>query len=153
MTDKNLLKILDNIAILLEIKGENPFKARAYSNAATLIRENQIDVFKEVLDSTLDNIKGFGEALVKKITDYVQNGKMSYYEKLTSEIPESLVDITKINSMGPRKTKLVYEELGISTIEEFEKACNDGRLANLKSFTPKIIEIILNSIAQRKEMK
>ncbi|OGU40857.1 MAG: hypothetical protein A2X61_15910 [Ignavibacteria bacterium GWB2_35_12] len=153
MLDKKLVKILDNIAILLEIKGENPFKSRAYSNAATLIRENQIDVFKEVQDGTLGNIKGFGEALVKKLTDYVQNGKMSYYEKLTSEIPESLVDIIKINSMGPKKTKLVYEELGIKTVNELEDSCLNGSLAKVKGFTDKTIEIILNSIAHKKASK
>lgn len=153
MPDKKLIKILDNIAILLEIKGENPFKAHAYSNAAEIIRENQVDIEKEVQAGTIGNIKGFGEALVKKLTDYVQNGKMSYYEKLTSEIPESLVDITKINSMGPKKTKLVYEQLGVKSIHELEEACLNGSLSKLKGFTDKTIDIILNSIAHKKASK
>lgn len=153
MPDKKLVKILDNIAILLEIKGENPFKARAYSNAATLIRENQIDIEKEVKDGTLGNIKGFGDALVKKLTEYIQTGKISYYEKLIIEVPETLIDITKINSIGPKKTKLVYEQLGIKSINELEEACLNGTLTKLKGFTDKTIEIILNSIAHKKASK
>ncbi|TAL69342.1 MAG: DNA polymerase/3'-5' exonuclease PolX [Bacteroidetes bacterium] len=153
MPDKKLIKILDNIAILLEIKGENPFKSRAYSNAAEIIRENQLDIQKEVQEGTLSNIKGFGDALVKKMTEYVQIGKISYYEKLIAEIPESLVDITKINSMGPRKTKLVYEQLGVKSINELEEVCLNGSLKKLKGFTDKSIEIILNSIAHKKASK
>ena len=150
MYDKNLVNILDNIAILLQIKGENPFKARAYSNAAAIIRENQIDVRGEVQEGTLGNLKGFGNAFVKKLTEYVQQGKISVYEKLISEIPESLVDITKIKSIGPGKTRLVYEKLGITTLAEFEKACKDGRLSNLKGFTQKTIDVIIENVSQKK---
>jgi DNA polymerase (family 10) len=153
MHDKKIIKILDNIAILLEIKGENPFKSRAYSNAAEIIRENQVDIFNEVQEGTLGNIKGFGEALVKKLTEYAETGKISYYDKLITEIPESLVDITKINSMGPRKTKLVYEQLGVKNINQLENVCIDGTLSKLKGFTDKTIEIILNSIAHKKASK
>ncbi|MBI5324521.1 MAG: DNA polymerase/3'-5' exonuclease PolX [Ignavibacteriae bacterium] len=153
MPDKKLVKILNNISILLEIKGENPFKSRAYSNAAEIIRENQIDIEKEVQGGTLGNIKGFGEALVKKLTEYVETGKITYYEKLISEIPESLVDITKINTMGPKKTKLVYEQLGVKNINELESACLTGSLSKVKGFTEKSIEIIQNSIAHKKASK
>ncbi|MGA2297475.1 MAG: helix-hairpin-helix domain-containing protein [FCB group bacterium] len=146
MVDKKLIKILENISIILEIKGENPFKARAYSNAAQKIKNENIDIHEAVRNNNLARIKGFGEALQKKITDYVQNGKMSYYEKLIEEIPESLIELTKIPNIGPKRAKLLYEQLNISNIDELEKACLDGRLTQVKRFTANVQDEILKSI-------
>ncbi len=146
MDKAELIRILKNIATLLEIKGENPFKARAYLNAATYLIENDIDIFEHVRNGTLGEIEGFGKALIEKISDYVLNGKMKYYERLIEEIPESLVEITKIPGIGPKKAKLLYEKLGITDIDELEEACLESRVRQLKGFTEKTIEMILNSI-------
>ncbi len=146
MNKLELIKILTNIGILLEIKGENPFKARAYTNSAQFLIENDIDISERVRNGTLGELEGFGNALVEKITDYVQNGKMQYYERLISEIPQTLVDITKISGIGPKKAKLLYEKLGIANLDELEEACFESRVRQIKGFTEKSIEMILNSI-------
>jgi DNA polymerase (family 10) len=153
MYDKKLVKLLRNASILLQIKGENIFKANAYSNAADIIESQQLDVAELVQNGKLGEIKGFGEALVKKITEYVQTGKMSFYEKLISEFPEDLIKITKIPGIGPKKTKQLYEKLGIRTIEDLEKACIEGKIASLKGFSEKTQEILLNSIQHIKAWK
>jgi len=153
MYDKKLIKLLRNASILLQIKGENIFKANAYANAADIIESQQLDVAELVQNGKLGEIKGFGEALVKKITEYVQTGKMSFYEKLIQEVPEELVKITKIPGIGPKKTKQLYEKLGIRTIEDLEKACIEGKIAPLKGFSEKTQEILLNSIQHLKAWK
>jgi DNA polymerase (family X) len=147
MIDEKLINILQNISFLLEVKGENPFKARAYSNAADIIIEENIDVAAEVKNKTLGNIKGFGEALEKKITDYVENGKMEYYENLISEIPVTLLELRKISGLGPKKINELYTQLGITNLEELERACDNDRLLIIKGFTLKTKILILNSIA------
>lgn len=153
MYDKKLVKILRNASILLQIKGENIFKANAYSNAADIIESLQLDVVELVRNGKLSGIKGFGEALVKKITEYVQTGKISFYEKLIAEVPEELVKITKIPGIGPKKTKQLYEQLGIRTIEDLEKACLEGKVEKIKGFSAKTQEILFNSIQHLKAWK
>jgi DNA polymerase (family 10) len=146
MIDKKLTKILKNIAILLEIKGENPFKSRAYSNAAEVIENENLNIAELVASGNISSVKGFGEALQKKLTEYVQTGSMSYYENLIAEIPETLVDITSISSIGPKKAKLLWENHGITNLEELELACVDGKIQKIKGFSAKSQEMILNSI-------
>lgn len=144
--DKNLVKILRNISVLLRIKGENPFKADAYEKAADTIESLQLDVAALVQQNKLSEVKGFGEALVKKITEYVQTGKFEYYERLKKEIPLELIIVTRLPNLGPKKTKFLYDTLGIRTIDDLEKACLDNKIATLKGFSVKSQEIILNGI-------
>ena len=146
MDQKKLIEILQNISILLEIKGENPFKSNAYSNAAQVIINQYIDVEKAVKEDTLKNIKGFGKALQSKITEYVETGKMSYYEKLINEIPESILDIVKLPGLGPKKVKVMYNELNITNINELKSACEKNEISSLKGFSSKTEENILNEI-------
>ncbi len=146
MVDRKLVKILRSISVLLKIKGENPFKAEAYENAADIIESNQLDIAELVHTNSLGKIKGFGEALVKKITEYVQTGNFQYYEKLKEEIPEGLIAVTKIPGIGPKKAKMLYDELSIQNLDDLEQACFDDKIAKLKGFSPKSQEIILNGI-------
>lgn len=151
--NKKIVKILRNISILLQIKGENPFKANAYSNAADIIESLQLDVVELVKNGKLGEIKGFGEALVKKITEFVETGKITFYEKLKSDVPEELVTLTKVPGIGPKKIKVLYEQLGIKTIEDLENACIEGKVAKIKGFSANSQEIILNSIQHIKAWK
>lgn len=144
--ERELIKILKNIALILEIKGENPFKSRAYVNAARLIKDDGIDIEKAVREGTLGDIKGFGKALQEKITDYVNNGKMGYYEKLAAEVPDGLLDLTKVPGIGAKKVKQLWENHHITSLDDLERACDDGSLANFKGFSSKMIEDILSSI-------
>lgn len=153
MVDKKLVRILRSISVLLKIKGENPFKAEAYENAADIIESNQLDIAELVRTDSLGKIKGFGEALVKKITEYVQTGNFQYYERLKEEIPEGLIAVTKIPGIGPKKAKMLYDELSIQNLDDLEQACLDNKIAKTKGFSPKSQEIILNGIQHVKAWK
>ena len=107
---KSIIEILKEIGTLLEIKGENPFKTNAYFNAAkTLsVTENLDDIIKT---KRLKQIKGIGEALSQKIEEYSETGRIAYYEELKKEIPPSLIELTAIPNLGPKKIKILYRLL------------------------------------------
>ena len=146
MQDDKLINILENIAVLLEIKGESAFKSRAYQNAADIIKVEQLNTKKLAEEGKLSEINGFGNALVEKISDYYQNGKMAYYEKLINEIPLSLIDLTKIEGIGNKKAGRLYAELGIANIDELETAAKQGKIAEMKGFSQTAQENIINGI-------
>lgn len=151
--EDELIKILKNIAKLLELKGENPFKAKAYLNAADIINEQNINIEDTVKNNKLKDIKGFGEALQKKISEFVETGKMSYYEKLKSEVPSGLFEISTIANIGPAKARKLYYDNNITSLELLEQACEEDRLKNIKGFGPKLQELILVSIQHKKASK
>jgi len=145
MQQKSIPKILEDIAMLLEIKGENPFKTRAYYNAAKTLSgiTNLEELIKE---KRLREIKGIGEALSEKIEEYSTTGSMKYLEELTREVPESLLELMQIPNLGPKKIKVLYDELGISNIGELEYACKENRLIHLAGFGEKTQEKVLKGI-------
>ncbi|MDI3501115.1 MAG: polymerase, partial [Thermoanaerobacter sp.] len=137
MDKKEIANILNDIGLLLELKGENPFKSRAYYNAARTIELLEEDIETLVKEDRLKEIKGIGEAINKKITELVLTGKMEYYENLKASIPEGLVEMLKIPGLGPKKIKIIYEKLNITTIRELEYACIENRLVDLPGFGEK----------------
>lgn len=147
MKNSELIHILEEIALILDLKGENPFKSKAYISAANHLKENEIDIEKEVRDGTLKSIKGFGDALTAKITDFCQNGKMQYYEDLKSNFPIGLLDIVKISGIGVSKAKLLYNQASIDSIEKLEQACLNNQIKDVKGFSASSAKSILNSIS------
>ena len=145
MAQKPITRILEDIAMLLEIKGENPFKTRAYYNAAKTL--SGITNLEELIqEKRLREIKGIGEALSQKIEEYSNTGSMVYYEELTRKVPESLLELMQIPNLGPKKIKVLYDELGISNIGELEYACKENRLIRLAGFGEKTQEKVLKGI-------
>ncbi len=142
---KSIIEILKEIGTLLEIKGENPFKTNAYFNAAkTLsVTENLDDIIKT---KRLKQIKGIGEALSQKIEEYSETGRIAYYEELKKEIPPSLIELTAIPNLGPKKIKILYDELRITNAGELEYACKENRLVTLSGFGEKTQKKILKGI-------
>ncbi len=153
MNKKEVIKILEEIGTLLEIKGENPFKARAYYNAARQLETLQEDLETMVKEGRIRELKGIGEALSKKIETLVTTGSLPYYENLKKSVPEGLLEMRSIPGMGPKKIKTVYETLGISNIAELEYACLENRLRDLPGFGLKTQEKILKGIELRKKYK
>ncbi len=143
-------EILVNIATLLELKGENPFKSRAYINAARTLEGMAEPLDKVVAEGRLGEMKGIGDALQKKLTELVTTGKMTYYEELKAATPPGLVLMLEIQGLGPKKIKVLYEELKIETIEALEKACQEGKIAVLKGFGEKTQTNILDGINRRR---
>ncbi len=147
MDKKQLSNILDEISTLLEIKGENPFKSRAYMMAARTILAESAEPAKLVASGEIRKIKGIGTALADKITALVTTGKLDYYDDLKASVPQGLVEMTAIPGFGPKKVKKVYDELGIASISELEYACKENRLADLAGFGAKTQDKILQGIA------
>ena len=148
-----LANLFDRIAILLEIKGENPFKVNAYRRAAENLRRETRDIVELYKEGKLTEIPGVGKAIAQKITEILENGKLEFYDKLTAEIPERLLSLYEVPEMGPKRIKLVWEKLGIDSVEKLEKAALEGTLRSLPGFGPKIESKILEGIIALKERR
>jgi DNA polymerase (family 10) len=135
---------------LLELKGENPFKSRAYQNAARTIEALSEPLDKLVAEARLAELKGIGEAIQQKITELVTTGRLQYYEDLKAATPPGLVAMLDIPGLGPKKIKVLHDELGIETVEQLEQACKDGKIAGLKGFGEKSQTNILEGINRRR---
>jgi DNA polymerase (family 10) len=153
MTNKELTQIFLHIADILDIQGENPFKVRAYKKAAeTLENFPQPISSLENLD-TLQELPGIGEAISKKIKELLETGKLNYYEELKASEYAPLTELLKIPGMGPKHIKLVYDKLGVKTVEQLEKSAKEQKLRGLFGLGPKTEENILKGIAQTKKFQ
>ena len=141
---------LVRIATLLDLKGENPFKSRAYVNAARALEAMSEPLDKVIAEERLADIKGIGESIQKKIQELVTTGKLAYYEELKAATPPGLVAMLDIPGLGPKKIKVIHDELGIETIEQLEQACKDGRVAKLHGFGEKTAANICEGINRRR---
>lgn len=139
-------KVLQEIGLLLELKGENPFKSRAYYNAARAVELLDGDLEQLAREGKLKEIRGIGSALNEKIGELIHTGSLKYYEELKASIPAGLLELLQVPGLGPRKVKALYDTLGITTIGELEYACKENRLVNLKGFGAKTQENILKGI-------
>ncbi|AOY76633.1 DNA polymerase/3'-5' exonuclease PolX [Clostridium formicaceticum] len=153
MDKKEVSKILEEIGILLEIQGENPFKTRAYFNGARTIELLKEDISILVEENRLGEVKGIGKALQEKISELVRTGRLAYYEELKSQLPEGIFDLLKIPGLGPKKVKLLYSELAIKNLGELEYACLENRLLHLKGFGEKTQNKILEGIDHLKKYR
>jgi len=153
VTKETIIKILEDIAVLLELTGENPFKSRAYMNAARNLEKVESDLNEVVQQGKIYEIEGVGEAIGKKIVELMTTGKLEYYEKLKSSVPSGHLEMLKISGLGPKKIHALYEQLGIKTIGELEYACHENRLVELKGFGKKSQENILAGIEKLKVYK
>src|ERR1039457_3887401 len=150
MDKDKVAEILVEIGVLLELKGENPFKTRAYANAARTIEGLSEPLAKIVAEKRLGEIKGIGEALEKKITELVETGKLKYHDELKASIPPGLIEMLEISGLGPKKIQALNQKLGIDSIEKLEAACKKGRVAELDGFGEKTQANILEGIARRR---
>ena len=144
-------EILKEIGVLLELKGENPFKTRAYVNGARTLEGLTEPLETLIQEERLGEVKGIGKALVEKITELVETGELEYYNTLKASIPPGLIEMLDVQGMGPKKVKAINEKLGVETIEDLEKACEAGKVAELDGFGAKSQEKILDSIAFKRQ--
>jgi DNA polymerase (family 10) len=139
--------ILENVAAMFELKGENPFKIRAYQNGARALLTSSADLDALVREGRLTEIKGIGKGLSENITELVKTGKLLFYEELLKSVPPGLLELTRIQGLGPKKALILHEKLGITDLPSLQKACADGRVAKLKGFGAATAENILKGIA------
>ena len=142
---------LREVATLLELKGDNPFKVKAYSNAARSIELLEEDLSKIVQEGGLRKIPGIGEALAGQITELVQTGKFQLLDDLRSRVPPGHLEMLKIPGLGPKKIKSLHDAFAMKTVGELEYACLENRLVGLQGFGLKTQEKILQGIQQVKK--
>jgi len=134
MNNTDISNLLNTIADLMDIKGENFFKIRAYRLAAQTILDSEEEISVLVKEHRLQDLSGIGDAIAKKITEYVETGKLGYFEKLTQEIPVNILELLEIPSLGPKKVSTLYHILHIDSIEKLKDACEQGKLRDLDGF-------------------
>jgi len=146
MISIKIAKIFEDIADMLEIKGDNPFRIRAYRKVARNIRTLTDELEKFADEGRLDQIPGIGKGMKEKIYEILDTGRLQFYEELKSVIPPSLVKLLSIPGVGPKLAKRFYEELDIRDIEHLEKMAKEHRLAELEGIKEKTEENIIKGI-------
>lgn len=150
MNKREVGRIFEEIGLLLELKGESPFKSKAYYDAARTIEGLTEDLATLVATGRILELKGIGKALAEKLAELVGTGRLAYYEELKQSVPPGLLEMTAIPGLGPKKIMAVWERLGISTVGELEYACIENRLVGLPGFGQKTQEKIRQGINQFK---
>jgi len=143
---EEIAEILEEIAVLLELKGENVFKTKAYRNGAEVVMNSEEDIVALAKAGELSGVKGFGKALQEKVAELVQTGKMTYYENLRAEFPVGLFDLFELSGLGPKKIKALYSKLEVDSIASLKEVCENGKVAELSGFGKKTVEKILEAI-------
>src|SRR6266581_3485361 len=128
MTKSEIAVVLEEIAALLELRGENPFKIRAYVNAARSIEAWGGSLSDLQDEETLGKIPGIGRSIADKIRELAATGSLKYLEELRAEFPAAILELFAISGLGAKKIKALYEKLHISSIEQLQKACEAGRV-------------------------
>lgn len=149
MTNIEIARIFQSIAEILSIQGENPFRIRAYERAAVTIEglpQELSDVYKAGGVKGLREIPGIGEDLAAKIIELTDTGELKYYEDLKRKVPKGLLDVMAVEGMGPKRTKFVWEEFRVHSLEELEKLCRSGKLAKVRGWGLQSVTNILQAI-------
>jgi len=149
MTKNEIVEVLEEIAVLLEIKGENPFKVRAYQNGARALETTEDKIDDLIESDRLGEIRGVGDALAKKVVTLHKTGSLEYYDTLKASVPAGLLEMLEIPGLGGKKIKAIYGKLGVTSIEELTVACEEGKVAELPGFGAKSQTRILEGIRNR----
>jgi DNA polymerase (family 10) len=151
VNNSEVAQVFEDIADLLEIKGESGFKVIAYRRAAEAMRNQGRDINAIWEEGSLEDIPGVGKAIAEKTDELLSTGKLQYYENLKSEIPIGLLDMLKVGDVGPKKAARFWTELGITSVPELEKAAKNGELQKLSRMGAKSEARILESIQALKQ--
>ena len=146
MTKSDIVSILEEMGTLLELQGANPFKSRAYHNASRSVEGITEDLAEMVASGTVRTVKGIGEGIARVITDLISTGSSRDYDELKASVPAGVLEMLKIQGLGPKKVKVLYEKLNIRGVPELEAAAKAGRLEKLDGFGKKTEENILQGI-------
>jgi DNA polymerase (family 10) len=145
-----IARILREIADLLEIKGDNPFKIRAYRNGAD-IAANHPHQLASLDETGLREIPGIGKDLAARIVEIGQTGDTAFHRDLLAEFPPTVLDLLHLQGVGPKTVATLYRELNIRTLDDLERAAADGRIRALRGMGTKKEALILKALAERKQ--
>lgn len=146
MENQKLAEIFNKIADALEFKDENRFKIIAYRKAAQILSNLTHDIYEYYKKQELEKIPGIGEGIAKKIREYFETGEIKKLKEVTKGIPDGLLDLLNIPSLGPKTLALAYKKLNVKSLQELEKVINDGSLAKLPQMGEKKVENIKKGI-------
>lgn len=149
MNKADIVDILEDIAVLLELKGDNPFKIRAYASGARVLEMMEEDLGTVIAEERLARIKGIGSALVEKIQTLYATGELEYYTKLRASVAPGLIEMLEIPGLGGKKVKKLHDAIGVESIDALQAACESGAVEALKGFGKKSADKILTGIANR----
>ena len=149
MDNHAIAETLEEIATLLELSGENPFKVRAYANGARALETLTEDLDTLIAQGKLKGHQGIGQGLADAITQLRKEGKLAFLEELRASLPPGLMEILKIPGLGPKKVRALWQLLEIADLAALQLACADGRVAELKGFGSKTQDNILAGIRNR----
>jgi DNA polymerase (family X) len=147
MTREIVAEVFEKIALLLELKNENPFKVRAYRQGAETVRNYDGEIIALAAKNELNGIKGIGEALRDKLHELASTGQLEFYNKLRGEFPEGIFALFELQGLGPKKVKALYDTLGVASIATLKIACDEGKVAGLAGFGQKTQVKLLEAIA------
>src|SRR5438067_4446205 len=149
MTKEDIAGVLEKIATLLELKDENPFKIRAYINAARAIETFGANVSSFQDEEAVAKIPGIGKSIALKIKELAETGSLKYFEELSAEFPPGILELFSLPGLGAKKIKALHDRLGVSSIAQLQKACEEGRIAKLPGFGETTQQKICDAIARR----
>ncbi|MFH1519142.1 MAG: DNA polymerase/3'-5' exonuclease PolX [Candidatus Omnitrophota bacterium] len=147
MRSQEIAGIFREIAVILELKGDNPFRIRAYSRAAEAVEKLGDELEDKVNQEQLTTVPGIGSDLAAKIKEIVSTGSLKFYQKLKQDIPAGVIELLQIPGLGPKTVRLIYEKKGIDSIDKLIKAAQAGTLAQLAGIREKTVENILRGVA------
>lgn len=146
MKNREIAEIFENVADMLAIRGDNFHRVLAYRKAAESIRDLGRDINDVYAEGALQEIPGIGKTLASKIEEMLETEELEFYERLAEEIPPSLVELLRVEGLGPKRVKAIYDALGITTLESLKEAAEAGQLAQLSGMGQKTEENVLKAI-------
>jgi len=149
LDNQAIARILREIADLLEIRDDNPFKIRAYRNGADIVSNHPHDLAR-LNEAGLREIPGIGKDLAARIREISETGDAGYHRELVAEFPSTILDLLNLQGVGPKTVAMLYRELGIRTVEDLEAAARDGRIRSLRGMGAKKEGLILKALEDRK---
>ncbi len=151
MDNKDVAAVLEEMANLMELNGENPFRSRAYTSASRAIETLEDAVTDLAAKDELNEVRGIGKKIAVEIDELLSEGKIAKHQDLIDQVPEGLVEMQSIPGLGAKRLRQVYELIGVADIDALAKACMSGKLAGLKGFGEKTAKNILSGIAYLQE--
>ena len=149
MKNREIAEIFREIADVLELKEENPFKIRAYRRASQIIRDLSMDIEKVCREGKLKEIPGIGEGIAKKIKEYLETGRVRILKEITKGVPEELIGLMAIPSLGPKSLALIHKELKVKNLKSLQRVLINGKVAKIKGFGPLPVDVSFDELQKR----
>jgi DNA polymerase (family 10) len=154
MENPEIAVTLSRVGTLLEIQGANPFRVRAYENAARTVAEHPVPLHAMIAEGAdLQQLPGIGKDMAGYITELVTTGRLTLLDQLTRQVPATLIDLVRLPGVGPKRARALWQELKVETLEQLEQAARAGRVETLARFGRKTQARILEAIAARRTEK